>query len=141
MTILLPQLLSALGKTYASLRANGVWESEISTTLAVVSFFKQPGVLQIQKISTSLLSSRQNTSLILLSGKPSAAAPNTFLVFYSSSQRSSSRKLYVTIHRGNSCIWTSPWCNVRDNIHDHLNLPMTTNLLPQTIADLSVGVM
>jgi hypothetical protein len=100
MTILLPQLLSALGKTYASLRAKGVWELEISTMLAVVSFFKQPGVLQIQKISTSLLSSRQNTSLILLSGKPSAAAPNPFfgLPFFKS------KKLFKK-----TLCYNSPW--------------------------------
>ena len=78
MTIIFPQLLFALGKTYASLRAKGVWELEISTPFTEFSFFKQSGILQIQKISTSLLSSWQNTSLTLLSGKPPAAAPNPF---------------------------------------------------------------
>ena len=39
MTIIFPQLLFALGKTYASLRAKGVWELEISTPLTELSFF------------------------------------------------------------------------------------------------------
>jgi len=37
----------------------------------------------------------------------------------------------IQIHGGNSSIWSSPWCDVWENIHDHINLPISVNHLTQ----------
>lgn len=42
----------------------------------------------------------------------------------------------VQIHKGNSSIWSTPWCDIWKTIHDHLNLPTTRMPLPQTIEEL-----
>lgn len=42
----------------------------------------------------------------------------------------------VQIHKGNSSIWSTPWCEIWNNIHDHLKLPTSITPLPQTIQDL-----
>jgi len=42
----------------------------------------------------------------------------------------------VQIHKGDSSIWSTPWCSVWKEIHSHLNLPVTLPSLPQNISDL-----
>jgi hypothetical protein len=42
----------------------------------------------------------------------------------------------VQIHKGNSSIWNTPWCDIWDTIHSHLNLPITVMPLPLTINQL-----
>ena len=42
----------------------------------------------------------------------------------------------VQIHKGDSSIWSTPWCSVWKEIHSHLNLPVTLPSLPQNIFDL-----
>lgn len=42
----------------------------------------------------------------------------------------------VQILNGSSNIWSSPWCNLWNNIHDHLNLLVTVSPLPSKIFDL-----
>ena len=42
----------------------------------------------------------------------------------------------IQIHRGDSSIWSTLWCSVWKEIHDHLNLPITVPTLPQRISDL-----
>lgn len=39
----------------------------------------------------------------------------------------------MNIHRGNSNIWNTPWCDVWGNIHSELNFPITVQPLPLTI--------
>ena len=39
------------------------------------------------------------------------------------------------IQAGNSSIWSSPWCPIWEDIHNHLLLPVTTNPLPSTVSD------
>ncbi|KAG2627853.1 hypothetical protein PVAP13_3KG264425 [Panicum virgatum] len=39
------------------------------------------------------------------------------------------------IQAGNS-IWSSPWCPIWEDIHNHLLLPVTTNPLPSIVSDL-----
>jgi len=41
----------------------------------------------------------------------------------------------IQIHRGDSSIWSRPWCSIWNEIHDHLNLPITIPNLPQRISD------
>lgn len=40
------------------------------------------------------------------------------------------------IHAGNSSIWSSPWCPIWGNIHNHLILPVTHAPLPSVVSDL-----
>jgi len=42
----------------------------------------------------------------------------------------------IQLHQGNSYIWSSPWCDIGDSIHDHLLLPVTTTPLPSTVNQL-----
>jgi hypothetical protein len=42
----------------------------------------------------------------------------------------------LQIHAGNSSIWSSPWTNIWNDIHDHLLLPVTNSPLPSPISDL-----
>lgn len=42
----------------------------------------------------------------------------------------------VQIQKGNSSIWSTPWCPIWKEIHSHLKLPITVPNLPNTIADL-----
>jgi hypothetical protein len=42
----------------------------------------------------------------------------------------------LQIHAGNFSIWSSPWANIWNDIHDHLLLPVTNSPLPSTISDL-----
>jgi hypothetical protein len=42
----------------------------------------------------------------------------------------------VQIHKGDSSIWSTPWCSVWKEIHSHLNLPVTVPSLPQNICEL-----
>ncbi|XP_039780859.1 uncharacterized protein LOC120648186, partial [Panicum virgatum] len=42
----------------------------------------------------------------------------------------------IQIHRGNSSIWSTPWCPLWRSIHDHLTLPNYRRNLPSTIAEL-----
>ena len=42
----------------------------------------------------------------------------------------------VQIHKGNSSIWSTPWCNIWNEIHNHLKLPITVDTLPNNISDL-----
>lgn len=42
----------------------------------------------------------------------------------------------IQIHKGDSSIWSTPWCPVWSTIHDHLNLPVTVASLPNTVSDL-----
>ena len=42
----------------------------------------------------------------------------------------------VQVHRGNSSIWSTPWCDIWKEIYDHIKLPVTVNNLPSRIADL-----
>lgn len=44
----------------------------------------------------------------------------------------------IQIHRGNSSIWSTPWCTLWNSIHSHMNLPVTRTSLPQSVADLWV---
>jgi hypothetical protein len=47
-----------------------------------------------------------------------------------------SLNMEVQIHKGNSSIWNTPWCDIWDTIHSHLNLPVTVMPLPLTINQL-----
>ena len=40
------------------------------------------------------------------------------------------------LHAGNTSIWSSPWCPLWNDIHDHLLLPVTVSPLPATVSDL-----
>ena len=40
------------------------------------------------------------------------------------------------IHNGNTSIWSSPWCQIWNTIHDHLLLPVTHSPLPSVVSDL-----
>jgi len=42
----------------------------------------------------------------------------------------------IQVHKGNSSIWSTPWCDIWNEIYNHLNLPVTINNLPSRIADL-----
>jgi hypothetical protein len=42
----------------------------------------------------------------------------------------------IQIQKGNSSIWSTPWCSIWKEIHNHLNLPVTVQNLPQKISDL-----
>lgn len=42
----------------------------------------------------------------------------------------------LQIHSGNSSIWSTPWCPIWENIHDHVNLPYTQLPLPATVSQL-----
>lgn len=42
----------------------------------------------------------------------------------------------VQIHKGDSSIWSTPWCPIWKSIHNHVNLPITLERLPQHVADL-----
>ena len=42
----------------------------------------------------------------------------------------------VQVHKGNSSIWSTPWCDIWKEIYDHINLPVTVNKLPSRIADI-----
>jgi hypothetical protein len=42
----------------------------------------------------------------------------------------------VQLHKGNSNIWNTPWCEIWDSVHAELNLPVTTTPLPLTINQL-----
>jgi hypothetical protein len=41
----------------------------------------------------------------------------------------------LQIHNGSSSIWSSPWTEHWNQIHDHLTLPVTNQPLPATISD------
>lgn len=40
------------------------------------------------------------------------------------------------LHAGNISIWSTPWCPIWKEIHDHLLLPVTISPLPSTASDL-----
>lgn len=42
----------------------------------------------------------------------------------------------IQIQKENSSIWSTPWCTIWKEIHNHLNLPVTVQNLPQKISDL-----
>lgn len=42
----------------------------------------------------------------------------------------------VQIHNGQSSIWSTPWCPIWQQIHDHIKLPITVPSMPSTISDL-----
>lgn len=42
----------------------------------------------------------------------------------------------IQVQKGNSSIWSSPWCSIWKQIHGHINLPLTVWNLPQDISDL-----
>lgn len=42
----------------------------------------------------------------------------------------------VQLQQGNSSIWSTPWCPFWESIHNHLQLPVSVNPLPQSVADL-----
>jgi hypothetical protein len=42
----------------------------------------------------------------------------------------------IQIHKENSSIWSSPWCSIWEEIHDHINLPLRVPKLPSYISDL-----
>lgn len=42
----------------------------------------------------------------------------------------------LQIHSGNSSIWSTPWCPVWENIHDHINLPVTQLPLPAIVSQV-----
>lgn len=42
----------------------------------------------------------------------------------------------LQIHSGNTSIWSTPWCLVWENIHDHMLLPVTQLPLPATVFQL-----
>jgi hypothetical protein len=42
----------------------------------------------------------------------------------------------LQLHAGNRSIWSSPWCSLWDNIHDHMLLPVTQLPLPATVSQL-----
>ena len=42
----------------------------------------------------------------------------------------------IQVHKGNSSIWSMPWCDIWNEIYNHLNLPVTINNLPSRIGDL-----
>jgi hypothetical protein len=42
----------------------------------------------------------------------------------------------MQLHKGNSNIWNTPWCEVRGTIHSTLNLPVTVQPLPLTVNQL-----
>lgn len=42
----------------------------------------------------------------------------------------------VQIHKGDSSIWSTPWCSIWKEIHSHINLPVTVPHLPNNISDL-----
>jgi hypothetical protein len=42
----------------------------------------------------------------------------------------------IQIQKGNSSIWSTPWYTIWKEIHNHLNLPLTIQNLPQKISDL-----
>ena len=42
----------------------------------------------------------------------------------------------IQIHKGNSSIWSSPWCSIWEEIHDHIKLPLMIPRLPSYVSDL-----
>lgn len=42
----------------------------------------------------------------------------------------------IQIHNGSSSIWSTPWCPVWNSIHEHINLPITIDKLPNSISEL-----
>ena len=44
--------------------------------------------------------------------------------------------MQIQLHQGNDSIWSSPWCDIWDSIHDHLLLPVTTTPLPSNVNQL-----
>jgi hypothetical protein len=42
----------------------------------------------------------------------------------------------MQLHKGNSNIWNTPWCEVWGTIHSTLNLPVTVQPLPLTVNQL-----
>lgn len=44
----------------------------------------------------------------------------------------------LQIHNGASSIWSTPWCPLWNSIHDHINLHVTVEKLPNNISDLWV---
>ena len=42
----------------------------------------------------------------------------------------------IQIHGGNTPIWSEPWTPLWSDIHDHLNILVTTNPLPAKVSDL-----
>jgi hypothetical protein len=42
----------------------------------------------------------------------------------------------IQAHKGNSSIWSTPWCEIWKEIYNHINLPVTVDNLPARIADL-----
>jgi len=83
---------------------------------------------------TSILKSKYfaNTSFWLASSTPIKSA------FWSSILQV--KKILVDnciiqIHKGDSSIWSTPWCPIWNQIHDHIKLPVTDRM-PVTISDL-----
>jgi hypothetical protein len=42
----------------------------------------------------------------------------------------------VQIHKGNSSIWSTPWCDIWKEIYNHMKLPVAVNSLPSHIDEL-----
>jgi len=42
----------------------------------------------------------------------------------------------VQIHNGHSSIWSTPWCLIWQQIHNHIKLPISVPSMPQKISDL-----
>jgi hypothetical protein len=42
----------------------------------------------------------------------------------------------LQIHNGSSSIWSSPWTENWETIHDHLTLPIVNTPLPSTVSDI-----
>lgn len=42
----------------------------------------------------------------------------------------------LQLHASNTSIWSAPWCQIQENIHDHILLPVTQRPLPATVSQL-----
>jgi hypothetical protein len=42
----------------------------------------------------------------------------------------------IQIQKGDSSIWSTPWCSVWKEIHNYINLPVTVPNLPQSMSEL-----
>lgn len=77
-----------------------------------------------------------NISLTTPSGQPKTTDPNPSSGPLLQLKDTLHQHCIIQIHQGNSSIWSTPWCNLWESIHSHLNLPVTQPSLPLNVAEL-----